>query len=71
MIVLVALALTQDGEVVNKIEGFECENRRVLHTAMRDVFDSPNQVLAWVSSSSCSLSLTGTLGSWRGDSQAS
>ena len=35
----------QDGEVINKIEGYECENRRVLHTAMRDVFDAPNQVL--------------------------
>jgi len=32
----------QDGEVINKIEGYECENRQVLHTAMRDVFDKPN-----------------------------
>jgi glucose-6-phosphate isomerase len=32
----------QDGEVVNKIEGYDCENRKVLHTAMRDVFDKPN-----------------------------
>ena len=36
----------QDGEVINKIEGYECENRRVLHTAMRDVFDTPNQAFA-------------------------
>ena len=27
------------GEVINKIDGYECENRQVLHTAMRDVFD--------------------------------
>ena len=25
-------AKTQDGEIVNKIEGYECENRKVLHT---------------------------------------
>ncbi len=30
----------QHGEVINKIEGFESENRQVLHTAMRDFFDS-------------------------------
>lgn len=29
----------QNGEVINKIEGFESENRMVLHTAMRDFFD--------------------------------
>ena len=29
----------QNGEVINKIEGYESENRRVLHTAMRDFFD--------------------------------
>jgi len=29
----------QAGEVLNKIEGFESENRSVLHTAMRDFFD--------------------------------
>jgi glucose-6-phosphate isomerase len=29
----------QSGVVLNKIEGFESENRSVLHTAMRDVFD--------------------------------
>jgi len=28
-----------DGEVVNKIEGYDCEDRKVMHTAMRDVFD--------------------------------
>ncbi len=31
------------GEVVNKIEGFDSENRQVLHTACRDIFsDSPH-----------------------------
>ncbi|MBS0626433.1 MAG: glucose-6-phosphate isomerase [Verrucomicrobia bacterium] len=29
----------QAGEVLNRIEGYESENRSVLHTAMRDVFD--------------------------------
>lgn len=29
----------QSGTVINKIEGFESENRSVLHTAMRDQFD--------------------------------
>lgn len=28
----------QEGEIINKIEGFASENRSVLHTAMRDVF---------------------------------
>lgn len=32
----------QAGEVVNRIEGYECENRSVLHTAMRDFFDKRN-----------------------------
>ena len=40
------LKAMMDGEVVNKIEGYECENRQVLHTAMRDVFDKPNQAKA-------------------------
>jgi glucose-6-phosphate isomerase len=40
------LKAMMDGEVVNKIEGYESENRQVLHTAMRDVFDSPNQAKA-------------------------
>ncbi len=31
----------QAGDVVNKIEGFESEERQVLHTAMRDFFDHP------------------------------
>lgn len=31
----------QGGEVLNRIEGFPCENRTVLHTAMRDFFDNP------------------------------
>jgi len=29
----------QNGEVINKIEGYESEERSVLHTAMRDFFD--------------------------------
>ncbi|HAB98709.1 MAG TPA: glucose-6-phosphate isomerase [Parachlamydiales bacterium] len=32
------MGLMQGGEVMNRIEGFESENRSVLHTAMRDVF---------------------------------
>lgn len=32
----------QSGEVLNKIEGIESENRPVLHTAMRDFFEDPN-----------------------------
>jgi glucose-6-phosphate isomerase len=32
----------QAGEHLNKIEGFESENRPVLHTAMRDFFEHPN-----------------------------
>ncbi|MCH9633680.1 MAG: Glucose-6-phosphate isomerase [Chlamydiae bacterium] len=33
----------QSGEVLNFIEGFESENRSVLHTAMRDFFEDQNQ----------------------------
>lgn len=33
------MALMQSGAVVNSIEGVECENRSVMHTAMRDFFD--------------------------------
>ncbi|MCB1082718.1 MAG: glucose-6-phosphate isomerase, partial [Simkania sp.] len=29
----------QNGEIINKIEGYESEERSVLHTAMRDFFD--------------------------------
>ncbi|MBT3393556.1 MAG: glucose-6-phosphate isomerase [Waddliaceae bacterium] len=29
----------QEGEVINTIEGFDSEDRAVLHTAMRDIFD--------------------------------
>lgn len=36
----------QDGEVMNKIEGFPSEERRVLHTAMRDFFDQRNEKTA-------------------------
>ena len=32
----------QSGEVINKIDGYECENSAVLHTAMRDFFDKRN-----------------------------
>lgn len=32
----------QDGQVMNYITGFPCENRAVLHTATRDFFDHPN-----------------------------
>ena len=35
------MAAMQAGEVINRIEGVESENRRVLHTAMRDLFDHP------------------------------
>ncbi len=33
----------QSGEIINKIEGHESENRMVLHTAMRDFFDRQNE----------------------------
>lgn len=33
----------QAGEIINKIEGYPSENRRVLHTAVRDFFDRPNR----------------------------
>lgn len=32
----------QSGEVINTIEGYPSEDREVLHTAMRDLFDSHN-----------------------------
>lgn len=32
------MTLMQSGEAINRIEGFESENRQVLHTAMRDQF---------------------------------
>jgi len=35
------MARMQGGEVINRIEGFESEEREVLHTAMRDLFDNP------------------------------
>ncbi len=37
------MAKMQNGDVMNKIEGFESENRQVLHTAMRDFFQNKNQ----------------------------
>lgn len=33
----------QNGEVINRIEGHESENRMVLHTSMRDFFDAQNE----------------------------
>ncbi len=36
------MAKMQGGEVINKINGVESENRSVLHTAMRDFFEQPN-----------------------------
>jgi len=33
----------QSGEVINRIEGFPSEERKVLHTAMRDFFDHANE----------------------------
>lgn len=39
--VLEKMAEMQRGEVMNQIEGYESENRSVLHTAMRDQFDHP------------------------------
>lgn len=32
----------QSGDILNYIEGYPSENRAVLHTALRDFFDSPN-----------------------------
>lgn len=36
----------QDGEIINKIEGYESEKREVLHTAMRDFFEQRNRAPA-------------------------
>jgi glucose-6-phosphate isomerase len=36
----------QAGEIVNVIHGYASDNRGVLHTAMRDFFDEPNQAPA-------------------------
>lgn len=32
--------MMKQGEIMNRIDGFECENRQVLHTACRDVFNA-------------------------------
>lgn len=40
--VLDKMSQMQSGEVINRIEGHPSDNRRVLHTAMRDFFDSQN-----------------------------
>ena len=39
------MASMQAGDRINQIEGVESENRSVLHTAMRDVFDQPQESL--------------------------
>ena len=36
----------QSGEIMNCIEGYESENRKVLHTAMRDFFEQANETPA-------------------------
>ncbi len=41
--VLEKMQKMQSGEVMNFIEGFESENRQVLHTAMRDFFEQANE----------------------------
>lgn len=41
----------QNGEIINKIEGYSSENRPVLHTAMRDLFLHPNQAKEAVAAS--------------------
>ncbi len=41
--VMQKMAAMQSGEVINRIEGVESENRSVLHTAMRDQFDHRQQ----------------------------
>lgn len=41
----------QSGEILNKIEGYESEERMVLHTAMRDFFDNRNKAPAAVKAS--------------------
>lgn len=37
------MAHMQSGEVINRIEGYPSDNRRVLHTAMRDQFEKPHE----------------------------
>ena len=41
--VLEKMRKMQSGEVMNFIEGYESENRQVLHTAMRDFFEQANE----------------------------
>ncbi|WP_310599080.1 glucose-6-phosphate isomerase [Desulfobulbus sp.] len=38
---IAAYTAMRQGEVLNRIEGYACENRQVLHTASRDVFADP------------------------------
>ncbi len=44
--VLEKMAAMQSGEVINRIEGHKSEERSVLHTAMRDVFDHRQEAFA-------------------------
>src|SRR3990167_1623692 len=41
--VLEKMGRVQSGEVMNCIEGSQSENRKVLHTAMRDFFENKNE----------------------------
>lgn len=41
--VFTKMKVMQSGDVLNFIEGFESEDRSVLHTAMRDFFENQNQ----------------------------
>lgn len=43
MRVMEKMAMMQNGEKINRIEGFPSENRAVLHTAMRDFFDKSSK----------------------------
>nr|ABH11439.1 cytosolic glucose-6-phosphate isomerase [Hanusia phi] len=53
-----------DGEVINKIESYESENRKVLHTAMRDVFDKRNEAPAAKEASDLEMTELSKLKDW-------
>ena len=40
---ITAFKAMKQGAVLNRLEGYACENRQVLHTACRDVFEDPPQ----------------------------
>ena len=40
------MKMMQAGEPINKIKNYPSENRKVLHTAVRDFFDAPNNSLS-------------------------